>query len=110
MRHTEREAETQAEGDAAPHRGPMWDSILGHRVTPWAKAGAPPLGPRASRCRLFLKGTTKRPTFDDGSMQHMALAGTAAGSSAASGTFDLSGAAHFPHPVWPCGAKEAGSL
>ena len=29
MRHTERDAETQAEGEADPMGGPMWDSILG---------------------------------------------------------------------------------
>ena len=59
MRHTEREAETQAEGEAGSPTGSLvWDFIPGprnHDLEP--KAGAQPLShPGAPKRHLFKKG------------------------------------------------------
>ena len=44
MRDTEREAETQAEGEAGSMQG-AWGGIQSRtRITPWAEGGAKPLG------------------------------------------------------------------
>ena len=44
MRDTEREAETQAEGEAGSVQGARcWTQSLVSRITPWAEGGAKPL-------------------------------------------------------------------
>ena len=60
MRDTQREAETQAEGEAGPMQG-AWHGTRSQvsRIMPWAGGGAKPLSPRAAhifKYKLRLRG------------------------------------------------------